>query len=359
MRKKLVVKPLILALMLLCLTQWACQNNSGSENTIDYVTETSGDVDFGKTNPEAYTPAIRENMEKLYHDKFGLFVHWGPYSQLEGSWDGKEVTGEWIMKRAFIPIEDYEREAAGKFRPENFNAREWVDIAENAGMKFIVITAKHHDGFAMYNSANPYNLVEFAGYGRDILKELSLECAQRDMNLGFYYSQSQDWHEEGAWGNTWDFPYLIPDSIPKEKADEYYHGKVVPQLEELTQNYGDIFMVWFDTPINMQDWQCENLMDVVKENQPGALVNSRLGNGYGHFDVSIDNGKTPSVSKASWLPDLKVPWQTHESVTQGGWGYTAFGGENDRSEDYSEFIYSLCNIVCNGGVYLLNVGPRP
>lgn len=356
--KPILNSPILLIISIFIILQ-ACGQKSEQTKTIDYVTETPGDVDFGKTAFSAYTPEIRVNMEQLYQDKFGLFVHWGPYAQLEGMWDGKEVTGEWIMKRAFIPIEDYEREAAGKFKPDNFNAGEWVDIAENAGMKFIVITSKHHDGFAMYNSDHPYNLVDFAGFGRDILKELSDECAQRDMNLGFYYSQSQDWHEEGAWGNTWDFPWQTPAELPQEKFDAYFDSKVVPQVKELTTNYGDIFMIWFDTPAMLKDSQCQLLMDVVKEGQPGALVNSRLGNGYGHFDVSIDNGKTPSVSTATWLPDLKVPWQTHESLTQRGWGYTAFGGENDRSAEYTDFIYSLCRIVGNGGVYLLNVGPRP
>jgi len=266
------------------------------------------------------------------------------------------VSAEWIMRRASIPVKDYEREAAGKLKPENFNAKDWVDIAENAGMKFIVLTAKHHDGFAMYKSDHPYNLVDFAGFGRDILKELSVECAERNMNLGFYYSQSQDWHEEGGVGNDWDFEGMRK---PQEKFDAYFNEKVVTQVEELTRNYGDIFMVWFDTPSQMNDAKCQLMMDIVKENQPGALVNSRLGIGYGHFDVTLDNGSTPSVSTATWLPDLKIPWQTHESLTQGGWGYTSYGGENDRFEDYSEFIYSLCNIVCYGGVYLLNVGPRP
>lgn len=350
------VNSVILALFLLGITLPGCQENKNPAQTVDYVTETDGDVDFGKTDIEAYTPEIRANMEKLYHDKFGLFVHWGPYAQLEGIWKGRRVAAEWIMRRASIPVEDYEREAAGKFKPENFNASDCVDIAENAGMKFIVVTAKHHDGFAMYKSDHPYNLVDFAGFGRDILKELSAECAARDMKLGFYYSQSQDWHEEGAFGNDWDFEGLLK---PQEKFDAYFNDKVVLQVNELTRNYGDIFMVWFDTPAQMDDAKCQLMMDIVKKNQPGALVNSRLGIGYGHFDVSIDNGKTPSVSKATWLPDLKVPWQTHESVTQGGWGYTSYGGENDRSEDYTDFIYSLCDIVCNGGVYLLNVGPRP
>ena len=347
------VLPVVLILSLV-LTN--CQNKPDPMNQANYITKPSGDVDFGKTDASAYIPEIRESMKELYEDKIGLFVHWGPYAQLEGTWDGKRVAAEWIMRRAFIPVKDYEREAAGKFLPEKFNAADWVDIAERAGMRFIVITAKHHDGFAMYDSEHPYNLVDFAGFGRDILKELSEECASRDMNLGFYYSQSQDWHEKGGVGNDWDFEGVLK---PQEDFDAYFRDKVAIQVEELTRNYGDIFMVWFDTPIQMDDGKCQLMMDIVKANQPGALVNSRLGNGYGHFDVSIDNGMTPSVSKATWLPDLKVPWQTHESVTQGGWGYTSYGGENDRSADYSDFIYSLCRIVGNGGVYLLNVGPRP
>lgn len=354
--KKFLRILLVLSMALLCLVQLSCHTNKSKTNNVDYVTETSGKIDFGKTDVSAYTPEIRANMKKLYEDKFGMFVHWGPYAQLEGVWNGKEVAAEWIMNRAKIPVKEYEKQAAGKFKPVRFNAKEWVDIAENAGMKFIVVTAKHHDGFAMYKSANRYNLVDFVGFGRDIFKELSVECARRDMNLGFYYSQSQDWHEEGGAGNDWDFGSRIK---PQDKFDAYFNEKVAMQVNELTKNYGDIFMVWFDTPVQMDDEKCQLMMDIVKKNQPGALVNSRLGQGFGHFDVSIDNGKTPSVSKATWLPDLKVPWQTHESVTQGGWGYTSYGGENDRSAEYSDFIYSLCQIVGNGGVYLLNVAPRP
>ncbi|CAA6692165.1 MULTISPECIES: alpha-L-fucosidase [unclassified Lentimonas] len=343
-------------LILLGCASLATGHAAGKPSTIDYVTKTGGKVDFGKTDVSAYTPEVRVNMEQLYQDKFGLFVHFGPYAQLGGVWDGEEVAAEWIMRRGEIPIKDYEQQAAGLFKPDQFDAGEWVDIAEQAGMKFIVVTAKHHDGFAMYDSANPYNIVDFAGFDRDLLKELSVECAERGMNLGFYYSQSQDWHEPGAFGNSWDFEDIFK---PQAQFDAYFEEKAVAQVEELTKNYGDIFMVWFDTPMQMDDAKCQQMMDIVRKNQPGALVNSRLGQGYGHFDVSLDNGTTPSVSTATWLPDLKVPWQTHESVTERGWGYTTYGGETDRSEDYTDFVYSLSRIVCYGGVYLLNVAPRP
>ncbi|PNW29668.1 alpha-L-fucosidase [Formosa algae] len=306
----------VLGVVVICVLQFSCQNktNSDTENSsIDYITETVGDVDFGKTKMSDYTPEIRENMNQLYEDKFGLFVHFGPYAQLAGEWEGKPGAAEWIMRRSFIPVTEYEKEAASKFKPEKFNAKEWVDIAENAGMKFIVLTAKHHDGFAMYKSKHPYNLYDFAGFNRDIFKELAEECKERDMKLGFYYSQDQDWHEKGGAGNDWDFDSVIK---PADEFDAYFREKAVMQIKELTTNYDDIFMVWFDTPFQITDIQSQLMMDTVKENQPGALVNARLGNGYGHFDVSIDNGTTPSVSKATWLPDLKVPWQTHESVTK-------------------------------------------
>jgi alpha-L-fucosidase len=313
-------------------------------------------VDFGNTDRSAYTPPVRENMKKLYEDKFGLFVHFGPYAQLAGNWKGEKVTAEWIMHRAKIPIAEYETHAAKPFSPDKFNAKEWVDIAENAGMKFIVITAKHHDGYAMYDSEHPYNLVDFSGFKRDILDELAKECAKRNMKLGFYYSQTQDWHESGGQGNSWDFPSNLK---PAKEFDDYFQKKAVAQVEELTKKYGDIFMIWFDTPNQITAKQSRQLMDVVKKNQPGALVNSRLGQGYGHFEVASDNGKTPSVSTSSWLPDLKVPWETHETVTEEGWGYTSYGGENNRSHEYTDFIYSVSRIVSYGGVYLLNVGPRP
>lgn len=356
MKTTMSQKSLILIVAILGLFLTGCKDQKAVEVDAAQLPQLPENPFFGKTPLSAYTPEVRERMKELYEYKLGLFVHWGPYAQLEGIWDGKQVSAEWIMRRAFIPVKDYEREAAGKFKPEKFNAGEWVDIAEKAGMKFIVITAKHHDGFAMYKSAHPYNLVDFAGYGRDILKELSEECADRGMKLGFYYSQSQDWHEKGASGNHWDFGSI---DKPQDEFDAYFREKAMLQVDELTSNYGDIFMIWFDTPAQMTDEGCQQMMDLVKKNQPGALVNSRLGNGFGHFDVAIDNGKAPSVSKATWLPDLKVPWQTHESVTTRGWGYTSYGGEVDRSEEYTDFIYGFCRIVSNGGVYLLNVGPRP
>lgn len=325
----------------------------GSSHAQDFVRATSRGADFGKTSIDAYTPEIRENMKQLYHDKIGLFVHFGPYAQLEGMWEGKRVSAEWIMKRAPISIPDYEREAARKLNPVNFNAKDWVEVARKGGMNFMVVTSKHHDGFAMFDSEHPYNIVDFGPFGRDLIGELSDACNEDGMGFGVYYSQSQDWHEKGGVGNDWDY-----SKPTKEEFNAYFEKKVIPQVRELAAQYDDLFMFWFDTPVRLQGSQCQTLMDLIAEGQPQALVNSRLGQGYGHFDVSLDGGKFPSVNKKAWLSDLKVPWQTHGSVS-GGWGYTSYAAHRDQSSTYTKRIYTLCDIVSKGGVYLLNVAPAP
>ena len=138
--------------------------------------------------------------------KYGLFIHWGLYSIPAGEWKGQRSlgTGEWIMNRLKIPVREYETLAA-QFNPIKFNADAWVQLAQDAGMKYIVITSKHHDGFALFKSkASSYNIVDASPFKRDVLKELADACAKRGMRLGFYYSQSQDWHEPNGAGNDWD-----------------------------------------------------------------------------------------------------------------------------------------------------------
>ncbi len=328
---------------------------SQAQEKSTYVTNTGAKADFGKITADDYTPEIRANMKRLYHDKIGLFVHFGPYAVLGGEWNGKPGAAEWIMRRSEISIPVYEQEAAAKFNPTRFKAEEWVEVAKKGGMGFMVVTSKHHDGFAMFKSKHPYNIYDFVGLNRDLMGELASACKKSDIGLGFYYSQSQDWHEEGGVGNDWDFP---GKNIHNPALfGHYFDEKVVPQVTELATGYDDLFMVWFDTPAALKDEQCEQLLSIIRKNQPGALVNSRLGNGYGHFDVSLDFGTTPSVNTATWLPDLKVPWQTHGTVAA-SWGYVKRHSELDRARDHEKFIYTFCNIVSHGGVYLLNVAPR-
>src|SRR5689334_8471229 len=152
-------------------------------------------------------PAREKRLEWFREAKYGLFIHWGLYAIPAGQWNGKRSPGlgEWVMFRSRVPVKEYEQLAA-RFNPVKFNADEWVKLAKDAGMKYIVMTSKHHDGFALFKSkASAYNVADATPFKRDVLKELADACARQGMRLGFYYSQSQDWHEPNGAGNTWDF----------------------------------------------------------------------------------------------------------------------------------------------------------
>src|ERR1700682_3437679 len=150
----------------------------------------------------------QKRLEWWREARFGMFIHWGVYSVPAGEWKGQPIDGigEWIMNRGKIPVREYEQ-LPNQFNPVKFNAETWVAVAKNAGMKYIVITAKHHDGFAMYGSkASKYNIVDATPFHRDPLKELAAACQKAGLKLCFYYSQTQDWHEPDGDGNVWDFP---------------------------------------------------------------------------------------------------------------------------------------------------------
>ena len=158
--------------------------------------------------PAPPDPQKEARLEWFRDAKYGLFIHWGLYAIPAGEWKGARVPGigEWIMNRAKIPVREYEA-LASQFNPVKFDADAWVQLAQDAGMKYIVITSKHHDGFALFGSkVSRYNAVDATPFKRDILKELAAACAKRNMRLGFYYSQAQDWHEPNGAGNNWDFP---------------------------------------------------------------------------------------------------------------------------------------------------------
>ncbi len=277
----------------------------------------------------------------LKDSRFAMFVHWGLYSELGGKWDGKTHYGiaEWIMRRAQIPVAEYEQVAA-RFNPTNFNASEWVQLAKDTGMRHIMITAKHHDGFAMFKSAaHPYNIVDATPFRRDPMKELAEACRAGGLRLGFYYSQTQDWHERDAVGNDWEFK--------KGEGDfqKYLNGKAVPQIRELLSGYGPIAGVWFDTPGPITPAQSKDLVDLVHRLQPQALVNSRIGNGLGDYDTLGDQE----------IPRLPRPglWETPDTAND-TWAY-AWYDRNWKSP--SEIAERLVRVVSRGGTYMLNVGP--
>lgn len=207
--------------------------------------------------------------------KFGLFIHWGLYSLLGGVYKGETTRGvaEWIMDTLQIPVSEYEK-LAEEFNPVNFDADEIVRKAKEWGMKYVVFTSKHHEGFAMYDSkVSDYNVVKATPCHRDILKELQNACEKYDMKLGLYYSQAQDWHEPNG---------LAAGRDNSHKDYQYYlDHKVKPQLKELLTNYGKIALIWFDTPLSTTKEQSRELFDTIKSIQPDCIVSGRIGNDLG------------------------------------------------------------------------------
>jgi alpha-L-fucosidase len=286
--------------------------------------------------------AAREERLKWFRDaKYGLFIHWGLYAVPAGEWKGRRSLGlgEWLMFRSQVPVNDYEQ-LASQFNPVKYNADEWVRLAKDAGMKYIVITSKHHDGFAMFGSkASRYNVVDATPYKRDVLKQLAEACARQGMHLGFYYSQSQDWHEPGGAGNTWDFG---PDE--KKDYDAYLRGKAEPQIKELLTQYGPVPLIWFDTPRMMTPERAQRFSTIVRELQPNTLIDGRLG-AEGDYISTGDNVIPPNVQGAAW--------ETPATINH-TWGYRK---DDTDWKSPGEIVFKLMDIVSKGGNYLLNVGP--
>jgi len=231
-----------------------------------------------QTTPPAAPESQDAKMKWFREAKFGLFIHWGLYCIPAGEWKGQPIAGigEWIMNRAKIPVKEYEQ-LASQFNPVKFDADAWAQMAQDAGMKYLVITSKHHDGFAMYHSqVSKYNIYDATPFHRDPLKELAAACARHGLKFGFYYSQSQDWHEPNGAGNNWDFP-----ANPQKDFDQYLRSKAEPQVKELLTGYGPICLIWFDTPQMMNTPETkergQRFIDILKSLQPATLIDGRLG----------------------------------------------------------------------------------
>jgi len=291
--------------------------------------------------PPAPDPAKEARLAWFREAKYGLFIHWGLYALPAGEWKGKPVPGigEWIMNRAKIPVREYEA-LAKQWNPVKFDAEAWVRLAQDAGMRYIVITSKHHDGFALYGSkASPYNVVDATPFKRDILKELAGACAKAGMPLGFYYSQAQDWHDPNGAGNDWDFG---PDD--KKDFDRYLRAKAEPQVRELLTEYGPVALVWFDTPRLMTPERAQRFTDLVRLLQPKTLIDGRLG-AAGDY-VSTGDNVIPSKVGAE-------AWETPATINH-TWGYKKHDHDWKSPGDVT---FKLVDIVSKGGNYLLNVGP--
>ena len=297
---------------------------------INWITETKGQ--------------FNRRMAWWREAKFGMFIHWGLYAIPAGMWKGKKVPGigEWIMYRARIPVREYEL-LAKEFNPVKFNAKEWVKVAKNAGMKWIVITAKHHDGFCMFNTKlTDYNIVKATPFKRDPLKELAQACKEEDIKLGFYYSQTLDWHHPDGMGNDWDYN-------PNEKNfSKYLEEYVKPQLQELLTNYGPVAVLWFDIGTPTPE-QARSLREWVHKFQPDTIINGRINPGR---EIGIGDYKERGDNE---IPPEKVEgdWETPATIND-TWGFKSYD-HNWKSAGI--LIHKLVEIVSKGGNYLLNVGP--
>jgi len=293
------------------------------------------------------TEARQARLAWFKQAKYGLFIHWGLYAIPAGEWKGTRVPGlgEWIMNRARIPVSEYES-LAQQWNPTQFDAERWVQLAEDAGMKYIVITSKHHDGFAMFDSkVSRWNVVAATPFKRDVLKELAAACQKRGMPLGFYYSQSQDWHEPGGAGNDWDFgPDVGPDGKELKDYDGYLRGKAEPQVRELLTKYGPVALIWFDTPRMMTPERAQRFANILRTLQPKTLIDGRLG-AAGDYVSTGDNVIPSGVQTEYW----EVPATTNHT-----WGYRK---DDQDWKSPGEITFKLVDIVSKGGNYLLNVGP--
>lgn len=303
--------------------------------------------------------------------KFGMFVHWGPYCLYGGVYNGYQQRrggAEWIMNRCKIPVGEY-RAKASTFNPVLFDAEKLVLLAKNAGMKYIVFTTKHHDGFAMFKSkASNFNIYDYTPFKRDVVDEVVNACRKYGLKVGFYYSHSQDWNNSGGatsrkemkegWPNpdstyidnftkvhhgAWDYRQL------ERSYADYFQQVSLPQIKELLSRYPDLAILWFDTPTNMNDEQALEVTKLLKQ-YPQVITNDRLKRPNFPGDYKTPEGKVPNPE------DVKgIFWETCMNIGS-SWGFKSWE-KNWKSPE--SVIKTLIMCAARGGNFLLNVGPDP
>lgn len=320
---------------------------------------------------EGYSQQVAkdERMEWWREARFGMFIHWGVYAVPAGTHNGQRINriGEWIMNRGKIPVAEY-RAYARQFNPVKYDADAWVRMAKDAGMKYIVITSKHHDGFALFDSkVTTWDMVDATPYGKDLIKPLAEACRKHGIKLGLYYSHAQDWVNPGGaaarkktsegWANPdstridaytethsghWD-----PAQTTKT-MEEYINDIAVPQVKEILTRYGDIAVLWWDTPTGMTDEFAEKFKALLPL-QPRMITNDRLKRPNYPGDFKTPEQRIPDLSELDGKD-----WETCMTMN-GTWGYKSY---DDKWKSTETLIRNLLDIASKGGNYLLNVGPR-
>lgn len=317
------------------------------------------------------------DMRKWFKEaQYGMMVHWGLYSLLAGEYKDRYsgVYAEWIQAHLAIPNAEYGK-LAKAFNPVFFDAEEWVKLAKDCGMKYFVVTSKHHDGFAMFHSkVDKYNVVDATPFGRDVIGEIAEACYKYGLKMGLYYSQDLDWHHPDGggylsnhipsqgvtWDNSWDFP-----DAANKNFDRCFNEKIYPQVEEILRNYGELCLIWFDMPMTLKEHQSRALFDAIKKYQPDCLINSRLGNGAYDY-VSLGDNEIPDSMPENTEFDPALmngidgfkpsPYGLYETAAtiNRTWGFSA----HDQNWKSPEIIAANRKKLNGMGInYLLNVGP--
>jgi len=281
----------------------------------------------------------QNHLDWFRNAKLGLFIHFGLYSLLGGCWQGKLTPGlaEWIQNDLNIPAEEYARLAA-RFDPHRFDAREIAALARDWGMRYLCLTAKHHDGFALFDSkASDFTSPKSSPCKRDLVAEMAQACREIGLVFCVYYSQAQDWHHPGGYR-----AYHQNDPLSFEG---YFETICLPQVRELLTQYGPIGMLWFDTPMEMTPKQCRRLADTVRALQPNCLINGRVGSGLGDYLTTADNRIPRRRLNSAW----EVPVTLNHS-----WGYKS---SDQNWVSPQSLLEKLLKVVSRGGNMLANIGP--
>jgi alpha-L-fucosidase len=290
---------------------------------------------------ETYRPA--ESTSWFEQARFGLFVQWGISSDPGGVWNGKHYYGitEWLWKRSQATAQEY-KSIANSFNPVEFEADEWVGLAVDAGARYMVVAAKHHDGFALFDSAvSKFDIVDATPFGRDPLAEIAAEAKNQGMKLGFYYSQFQDWEHPDGGGNDWEY-----DAVTQDFA-RYQREKAVPQIKELLTQYGDVSLIWFDTPGSSTKDDAKQFVDLVRDHQQNTLISSRIGHGLGDYQNYRD-------SEIPFRHVSPKPWEAIFPHNE-SWGYSKLDTDFKST---TELLHMLAHTASKGGNLLVSVGPN-